>query len=407
MTRLIPRQYLPPPPGWTGWRTAWLAMQLARRGWGRTLMLVIMVALGMTLSLVTSSMASASQHDMDAAVDDITGPRTLRTLTVPRLPSQPPAQTFAQIDRVLRVRGIPATVIAVRSFPGVNLRCPGINQDAPGQPQQVMTLVGSISSSSAVVASPPAAGHSADERPPVCVDRAPLPPDALDAVPDVVGRLHKDVVMVRAEYVPLVQAAVPVDQAGSDTWQVIAWSSSEAPQLTDALRDSCVTATQSARGVDGQPPQICQVETPGSNDSLRRAGLGVQIMYRTLGAAILLLGGVGVLVAENIVVRDRRWLFGLARAYGAGSVDIIALVVLDVVVILVGGVITATTVSVLARPMLADLTRSVFGTPLVLVTARDVLDLAVGSLVVLLVASVGPAVTAVRSDPLDVLERRS
>ena len=144
-----------------------------------------------------------------------------------------------------------------------------------------------------------------------------------------------------------------------------------------------------------------------TGQGIRRAAAGVDLVYGIIAWAFLVLAGFGLLVAETIVVRDRMWFFGLARAVGARGRDIAALVIVDIVLVLaVASVLTIALLLVLG-PVAASFARDAFqATGVSFIRASVAPRLVLGGLLVLLLAATYPAAKAVRQDPLDVLEPR-
>lgn len=144
-----------------------------------------------------------------------------------------------------------------------------------------------------------------------------------------------------------------------------------------------------------------------TGQAIRRAAAGVDLVYGIVAWAVLALAGLGLLIAEMIVVRDRMWFFGLSRAVGARGRDVAALVIADIVLVLaVASALTVVLVLAL-EPVAASFASSAFQVPDVsLLHASVVPRLLVGELLVLALAGAYPTARAVRQDPLDVLEPR-
>ena len=139
---------------------------------------------------------------------------------------------------------------------------------------------------------------------------------------------------------------------------------------------------------------------------VRAATDGIRLVYALIGWGVLLVGGLGLLVAELIVLRDRNWFFGLARAVGATRAAVAALIALDIVAVLVAGVALAVGIALAAGPLIEAFGQSAFGTTLRLVRPDALLGLSGGAALMLLLGAAYPAWRATRLDPLDVLERR-
>lgn len=395
----------------SGSRVLRLAIQLARRSRGRTFMMMLMLAFGLTLFLVTSALATSSRQGLSAAVDDVAGPTTLVTLDFPSLPSQSAHEASAHIHQTLRAQ--PAVSFAVlEPFVGVDTRCPhtpdttGTGSGGAKEADHTRQLYAMVSGSPAPAPVELPERDRPGAPPTLCLDGMAVPDVALSPPPSAVAYATKEAVIVHPLYVPLARASVPTERASDATWRVYAWSPHERPDLIGVLTNACVSATASARGVDGMPASVCLPSVPASNESIRRASEGVEVMYRLLSAAILLLGATGILVAESIIVRDRRWLYGLSRAYGARRRDIAALVILDVGIILTGAAALTALLVLAGHRWIAETTESLFNQPVILINGPDLAYLALGCIAVLTIACGPPVLNAVRSDPLDILERR-
>ncbi|GAB78217.1 FtsX-like permease family protein [Austwickia chelonae] len=401
------------------WRVTMLALALARRSIGRTVTMMTMLALALVLFLVTSALADASSSDLRSAVREVNGPPGLMYIDVPRIPSLSRSETASALAEALsREAGLHHLV--VEPLPDLRVSCTGQSGDqrspGDGRGPSKRTYVGVVAtraaSATAGVSLTGAEGSSmavsSAEGVSVggCVDGVSVPAEAFQPAPAALAFLQPDAVVISPAYLPLARTGVSAESHRSASWRVLAWSDAPGVSPKEDVARACREATDLARVMDGLSDDICVVQQPPDHAGLRRAGAGVELVYRVLGAAVLCLGAVGVLVAESIIVRDRRWLFGMARAYGARGTDIGLLVVLDVVVVLCGaGLITAGAVSVW-QPFVEEWSRSTLSTQITLYRPSDLGYLAAGCAGVLLVAGVGPAFKAVRGDPLDVLERR-
>jgi putative ABC transport system permease protein len=159
-----------------------------------------------------------------------------------------------------------------------------------------------------------------------------------------------------------------------------------------------------AQGGAGSPFGVTRLDTA---QAIRSAASGVDLVYAIIAWGILILGALGLLVAEMIVVRDRTWFFGLSRAVGGRGTDIAILVLADIVLVLVAGTVVALLLAPILQPFAASFAYRAFQIPKVrFLHASTVPQLIAGEFVVLLLAGAYPALRAVRQDPLDVLEPR-
>lgn len=140
-----------------------------------------------------------------------------------------------------------------------------------------------------------------------------------------------------------------------------------------------------------------------SGDAVRAASDGIRLIYGIIGWGVLILGGLGLLVTEMIVVRDRTWFFGLARAVGARSRHIAALIFIDVLLVLVAGAALTVLFSLAVQPTANSFARNAFQADVTILHPSALPQLSAGALLVLVLAGVYPALIATRQDPLDVL----
>jgi ABC-type antimicrobial peptide transport system permease subunit len=139
---------------------------------------------------------------------------------------------------------------------------------------------------------------------------------------------------------------------------------------------------------------------------VRAASDGVRIVYGIIGWGILLIVGLGILVAQLVVLRDRTWLLGLSRAVGARKADIATLVAVDVALMLTVGFASALILCAVSQPMVGTFGMQAFQVHLQLVRWADTPALLGAVLLTLAVGAGYPMLKAMRLDPVEVLERR-
>jgi putative ABC transport system permease protein len=143
-----------------------------------------------------------------------------------------------------------------------------------------------------------------------------------------------------------------------------------------------------------------------SGTSVRSASDGIRLVYGLIGWGVLVVGGIGVLVAEMIVLRDRTWFFGLARAVGARRWSVAWLVLADIIIVLAAGLALALLVLVVTAPWVSSFGHTAFQVNLHVLRLSALPSLIAGLTFVLVLGGAYPAWRATRLDPLDVLERR-
>ena len=155
-----------------------------------------------------------------------------------------------------------------------------------------------------------------------------------------------------------------------------------------------------------EPRELVNVSRVDDGDLVRRAAQGVQIVYGLIAWAILLIGAVGVAIAEMANVRERTWLLGLGRSMGATRTDIAALVILDAVLVLVAAALVSAVAMVGLHPLARSFGQSAFQVDLNLLDPTLLPQLALGAAAILLIGAALPARRAAHLDPVDTLERR-
>lgn len=139
---------------------------------------------------------------------------------------------------------------------------------------------------------------------------------------------------------------------------------------------------------------------------VRAASQGVRLVYGLIAWGVLLLIGLGLLIAQLFALKDRAWLLGLARAVGARRSDLAMLVVAEVVAITFAGVALAAIASIALQPFAQELGKQAFNTDLQILRWSALTQLAPALSLSMALGAAYPAIRALRLDPLDVLEKR-
>lgn len=143
-----------------------------------------------------------------------------------------------------------------------------------------------------------------------------------------------------------------------------------------------------------------------SAPEVRAASDAVQLVYGIIAWGVLLLGGLGILVAQLIMVRDRTWFFGLARAVGASPRTIAVLVAVDATLVVLAGAALSILLAIALAPVISAFGQASFQVQLTLLDAAVLPQLVLGVVLTILLGAAWPAWRATRLDPLDILERR-
>lgn len=177
--------------------------------------------------------------------------------------------------------------------------------------------------------------------------------------------------------------------------------------MTGIIQSAVVAALNGPAALNGEIAEtLVQVQRVDLGADVRRAARGVHLVYALVAWAILLIGGVGVLITEMSNVRERNWLYGLARAMGATRLDVAALVTVDAAMVLLSGFLLASLAAIAGTPTIESFGRANFKQTLSLLDKHESTQLLVSLVVLLAVGAVLPARRAARLDPVDILERR-
>jgi hypothetical protein len=174
-------------------------------------------------------------------------------------------------------------------------------------------------------------------------------------------------------------------------------------QIRNAMADAFADAAAKA-AIEASDAVV--VTRADSGDSVRTASDGIKLVYGLIGWGVLVVGGIGVLVAELIVLRDRTWFFGLARAVGARRWSVAWLVLADILIVLAAGLATAAVTILLTTRWVTSFGQAAFQVDLELLRPSALPTLCAGLAFVLVLGGAYPAWRATQLDPLDVLERR-
>ena len=150
------------------------------------------------------------------------------------------------------------------------------------------------------------------------------------------------------------------------------------------------------------PGNVLRRLDKGSNS--REAKGSVALVFVVAGSILLGLAAVSILAGQLAAIKQKSWFFGLARAVGARSTDLIWLVVLEVFTIAFAGALTSLAVATVFSSTMSEWSRKQFGTEVVLVDSSAIIRLVSGFGVLLAVGALAPAIRASRTDPIEALE---
>jgi hypothetical protein len=176
---------------------------------------------------------------------------------------------------------------------------------------------------------------------------------------------------------------------------------------TDAIRESLIASLTDFALRSGIPKEgVVVVSRADSGEAVRAASSGIKLVYSLIGWGVLLVSGLGLLVAELIVLRDRTWFFGLTRALGARRQDVAWLVLCDIALVLVVGFGLAVLLALATGGAVSQFGEAAFQVDLRILQPSMLPGLLAAFLSMLCLAGGYPAWRATRLDPLEVLERR-
>lgn len=244
-------------------------------------------------------------------------------------------------------------------------------------------------------------GHDLPYESSLCIDGVVVPATDTYLPTGTEQATYGSGLFIRSSYADLANLAT----ATPATWRFILVTGQIEDQR-DAIESDVldVLAEAGARQGITLTDHITVVRTDRGED-VRRASDGIRMVYTIIGWGVLVLGGIGLLVAELVTMRERTWLVGLARALGARPRHVTALVLGDVALILLAGTTLALSGSLVLQPVAASFAAQAFSVEVNLLTATNLAVLAGGQALLLAIAGGWPAFRAATQDPLDVLER--
>lgn len=370
-----------------------LAAEINMRSRLKFLLLTTLISIGVLVFLSVTELSRASSMELTDAIEgDLGATGTYRI--EPSADLTLPAQELLDMLRPVAARFSDQPLRAARRLPPVHPECPPYDQIGH---VAVVVLLGQ--DGRPMPFDPGATpGDVAD----LCLAGMVVPQASLrEATPYETNSFGASLILDPA-YERVVQLTSTQRSAVT-----IMLTTGRADDQLDAITSATKSALEDSAGRASVPQQTAVVVTRADTGaSVRAASDGIALVYGLIGWGVLLISGLGVLVAELIVLRDRTWYFGLARAVGARKGDVAWLVLADIVLVLIAGFTFALLIATVTEPAVETFGRAAFQTDLRPIQPAALARLALGSLLILLLAGVYPAWRATRLDPLDVLERR-
>lgn len=383
-------------------RIALLALRFNRASKARFALLAISAAVGISLFLIVSELSRLSSEDLRASIAAEAGRTGTYAIDLGSTFGMGPRSLASGVGSVTR-RYAAQPVQMLEIIPAVPIACP---PDTSFGSQPLIVPYGAAGLPvDRPEARPSIAGTACigGQEVPASAVRPPSPAErtlwfGAGSAGSSVG------FVLRGEYerLALLTTTDPV------SYRFVVTTGRDA-DLSFALFDAVTQALRSAAQRYGAPhvESAVVVTRLDTGQGIRRAAAGVDLVYGIVAWAFLVLAGLGLLVAETIVVRDRMWFFGLSRAVGARGRDVAALVIVDIVLVLVAASGLALALLLALGPVAASFAHDAFQvTGVSFLKASVVPRLLLGGFLVLVLAAAYPAAKAVRQDPLDVLEPR-
>lgn len=128
-------------------------------------------------------------------------------------------------------------------------------------------------------------------------------------------------------------------------------SDGQRQQILDRLQ--VALADPMARADQTHIDSIVTVTRIDGAESTRAASDGIRIVYTIIAWDVLALAGLGLLVSQLIVTRDRMWFFGLSRTLGARRAHIALLIITDAAITVLAGTLLALLLAAAIQPLAA------------------------------------------------------
>lgn len=373
-------------------RLGLLAWALNRQSRLRFALLCVLIAMGLSVFIVLSELSRASTENLDGAVRADLG--TVGEYNVTFV-SDLGMQHRAFIRKVsAAIRDLP-----VRRFRFVDL-LPAVRPVCPPYSANGLVPVFALRSTDGSLL--PLSGQLHRNGFDLCLNGQVIPAHAIRETYPAERRAFGYGLVVDGRYAGLVRltSTDPVRTA-------LIIDAGEESDRTDQIRSALQQALRMRMSQYGTSPdeQITIVRVD-DGQQVRAASNGVRLVYGLIGWGILLVVGLGILVAQLVVLRDRTWLLGLSRAVGARRSDLGLLVALDVMMTVTIGFAAAIGVCWLAQPAVSQFGQSSFHVALRLVRWDELPSLALAFTVTLILGAAYPTMRAIRLDPVEVLERR-
>jgi hypothetical protein len=372
----------------TAGRLLTLAGVLIGRSWGRFTAVVALLTISVLVFIAVQAISTASAGTLDSSVSSELGDAGEYLIRID--PSLGPAAVLREPVLAALAQTPRRSLQIIDSFGAADIDCGA--QELQGTRE--LLLLRDAHERPAPLARPP-------ESPAMCLAGLEIG-SFVGAVPRRLERAFPEAVVIDQDLAPTAAGLDPLPEQRSYllvTGQEVDLSASLRADLLSQLSGPAAWA-----GADAL--NAVSIERLDDGASVRQAASGVRLVYALIGWAILLMAGTAVAVAEMANIRDRNWIFGLARSAGATRGNIAALVAVDGVLVLAVASLVSAVVLVPLAPAVERFALETLGSPIRLVAPGLVPQLALAAAVMILLGAAVPAARAARLDPVDVLERR-
>lgn len=370
-----------------------LALKLARASRVRIALSVLLVTVAMTVFLVVSQLSRVGSEGLDEAIDETTGQEGSYAVETLSTFGLPPEEFLGRVTAKLEaLQGSPVNHAV--GYTEVPIDCPPF--EGLGRTLVRVAFAGDGSPF------PLPYGERLPQDTKVCISGVEIPAEAV-LEPDAGQSNAWGIGLFIAPAYESVVASATSDPAVY-RFNVVTGVDGQQRQIYDLLSQELAVAAAHA-GTEVSEENLLVSRLDAGNE-VRAASRGIATIFGVIGWGVLLLGALGLLVSQLIVVRDRMWFFGLSRALGAGRRHVVVLVLVEVCATVLAGMALALLVALALQPVANGLAKKTFDAQAPLLDPSVLPQLLLGTFLLMLVAGAWPAWRATVQDPLDVLEPR-
>jgi hypothetical protein len=369
----------------------------------RATLLVLMTVVGLLIFLVVDGLSRASRQQLGDAITAELGVEGSYRVTVPAdLGVGAPALSDA-IVRQSRAAGA-TSVLVVAEMGSIDPSCP--LTDASARDEQSLFVVLRAESVELLLPRRPPSGHAGDSSgytTEICLFGRPLDADAslAGALANRAGFPEEMSVLRDDLFAEAILAVGPP----STVTAVVGFDPEHRTVDIEGVVRQALAPSAARFGLGESWSESVTASRLDGGEGVRAAEAGVSLVYQILAWGVLVLGGLGLLVAQLMSAQSRTWFFGLARVVGARRRDLATMVMVEVMVLVVVAVAIALALAAALQPTLTAWSEATFEVELTVIELASLPRLALAAGLLSLVAGGYPAVRSTRMDPADVLER--